>query len=65
MEEELFMVVYFDPLADDGIAHVRNAYFCVRQPKSVDAHGLYKCFNRALTYLGVYEASKAKLVGFV
>ena len=64
IEEELFMVVFFDPLANDGCVHVRNMYFCVRQPKNANASGLYECFNRALCYIGVDEESKTKLVGF-
>ena len=43
--EELFLAVYFDPYSEDGSVHIRNKYFCVRQPTSVDALGLQKCFS--------------------
>ena len=34
-EEELFLVVYFEPFSTDGSVHVCNRYLCVRQPKAV------------------------------
>ena len=63
VEEELFLVVYFDPLSTDGSVHIRNRYFCVRQPKSVCAACLFECLKRALTYLGV-DKEPHKLIGF-
>ena len=39
VEEELFLVNYFDSTSTDGSVHVRNEYFCVRQPKSINALG--------------------------
>ena len=35
----------------------------VRQPKSVDAVGLFECFKKALAYLGMSEEN-SKLIGF-
>ncbi len=64
MEEELFMAVFFDPRDEDGIVHVRNVYFCVRQPTSVNALGLYECFNKALIHVGIYDSSLTRLIGF-
>ena len=59
VEEELFLVVYFDPFSSDGSIHVRNRYLCVCQPKSVCATGLFESFERALTYLNLdQEPSK-------
>ena len=63
IEEELFLVIYFNPYGTDGSVHIHNRYFCVRQPKSVDAAGLFECLERALDYLGVDIKSK-KLIGF-
>ena len=63
IEEELFLVIYFNPYVTDGSVHIHNRYFCVRQPKSVDAAGLFECLERALDYLGVDIKSK-KLIGF-
>ena len=34
LEEELFLAVYFDPYGEDDSVHIRNEFFCVRQPKS-------------------------------
>ena len=50
-EEELFLVVYFEPFSTDVSVHVRNRYLCVRQPNSVCATGLFEAFQRALAYL--------------
>ena len=63
IEEELFLVVYFDPFSADGSVHVRNRYFCVRQPKSVCATGLFESFERALAYVEV-DQKPSKLIGF-
>ena len=38
IEEELFLTIYFDPHGSDGSVHIRNNYFCVRQPKSVNSN---------------------------
>ena len=43
--------------------HIRNRYFCVRQPKSVYAAGLFECLKRALAYLGV-DKEPHKSIGF-
>ena len=63
IEEELFLVVYFDPSADDGKIHVRNRLFAVRQPVRANAEGLFECFTRALDYVNIVNW-KDKLVGF-
>lgn len=62
-EEELFLIVYFDPFCSDGSVHVRNKYLCVRQPRSVCATGLFGAFERALSYLEV-DQQPSKLIGF-
>ena len=58
IEEKLFLAVYFDPYSSLGTVHVKNVYFCTKQPSSVDAPGLYDCLKNALTYLGDYQTSK-------
>ena len=62
-EEELFLVVYFEPFGTDGSVHVRNRYLCVRQPSSVCATGLFEAFERALAYLEL-DQQPSKLIGF-
>ena len=63
LEEELFMAIYFDSHSSDGSVHIRNRFLCVRQPESVDAAGLYKCFNRAMAHLTL-DSKPSKLIGF-
>ena len=62
-EEELFLVVYFEPFSTDVSVHVRNRYLCVRQPNSVFATGLFEAFQRALAYLEL-DQQPSKLIGF-
>ena len=62
-EEELFLVVYFEPFSTDVSVHVRNRYLCVRQPNSVCATGLFEAFQRALAYLEL-DQQPSKLIGF-
>ena len=57
------MVVYFDPYSSLGRVQVRNVYFCTRQPSSVDAAGLYRCLNSALTYLDIDRPSRLIGIG--
>ena len=40
IEEELFLVVYFDPYSSLVTVLVKNVYICTKQPSSVDAPGL-------------------------
>ena len=58
MEEELFLAVYFDPYGSHGSVSVKNTYFCVRQPATVNAPGLYECLNRALSFIGITDHTK-------
>ena len=62
-EEELYLVLYFDPYTDDGKVHIRRKFFAVRQPKDGTAAGLYESFTRALHYMDVKDW-KDKLIGF-
>ena len=63
VEEELFLVVYFDPYSSLGRVQARNVYFCTQQPSSVDAAGLYRCLNSALTYLDIDRPSRLIGIG--
>ena len=60
-EEELFLVVYFDPFSTDGSVHILGT--CVCQPRSVCATGLFGAFERALAYLKL-DQQPSKLIGF-
>ena len=62
-EDELFLVLYFDPHSSDGKVHVRDRFFCVRQLSSGTAKGLFECLKGALTSMGVMGWQK-KLIGF-
>ena len=61
-EEELFLVVYFDPYSSDGSVYVRNRYLCVRQPRTVCASGLFDCLQKALAFCELDE-QPSKLIG--
>ena len=63
IEDELYMVVYFDPHTQDGAVQVRDRFLIVRRPSHCDAKGLYECFERALTYVGVTDW-QTKLIDF-
>ena len=62
-EEELYLVLYFDPYAKDGKVHVRNKFLTIRQPKSTNAAGLYESFKNALSFVGITDWEH-KLIGF-
>ena len=63
IEDELFLVLYFDAHSQDGVVHVQNRFLTVRRPERSDASGLYECFARALLYAGVTDWEN-KLIGF-
>ena len=63
IEDELYMVMHFDPYSQDGAVHVRDRFLTVRRPSRCDAKGLYECFERALAYVGVTDW-QTKLIGF-
>ena len=62
-EEELFLVLVFDPYTNDGKVHVCSKYFAVHQPKNGTAAGLYESLIRAFDHMNVKDW-KDKLVGF-
>ena len=63
VEDELFLVLYFDPHSEDRKVHVRNQFLAVLRPKSANAEGLFECCTRALDFVGVANW-ESKLVGF-
>ena len=63
VEDELFTVQYFDPKKDDGKVHVRNKFFCVRQPRKGDAQSLFERFKAAMEFVGIVDW-EMKLIGF-
>ena len=63
VEDELFVVLYFDPSRSDGRVHVRSKLLAVRQPKGGDAKSLFDCLVSALEYVEV-SYWRDKLVGF-
>ena len=61
-ENELFLVLYFDPHSADGKVYVRDRYFAVRELGSGTAPGLLECLERALLYMGITDWEQ-KLIG--
>ena len=62
-EEELFLILHFDPYSADGKVHVCDRYFAVRQLHSATAQGLFDCFRKAIDYMGAVHW-ETKMVGF-
>ncbi len=60
VEEELYVVLYFDSSGSDGKVHVRSKLFAVRQLK---AKSLFDNLVTAMEYVDVCDW-KDKLVGF-
>ena len=50
VEDELFLVLYFDPHGADGKVHVRDRFFTVRQLNSGTGQGLLQCVRKAMEY---------------
>ena len=52
VEEELFLVLYFDPYTDDGMVCVHDKFLAVRQPRSCTGLGLFHVLKVPWTMLG-------------
>ena len=52
VEDELFLILHFDPYSADGKVHVRDSFFTVRQLSRGTAQGLFDCLKKAIEYLG-------------
>ena len=61
-ENELFLVLYFDPHSTDGKVHVRDRFFTVRHLGSGTASGLLECLRRALQYMNITDWQQ-KIIG--
>ena len=63
VENELFLVLHFDPYTANGKVRVCNSLFTVRQLSSGTAQGLFDCLKRAVEYMGAADW-ETKLVSF-
>jgi len=63
IEEEVFLVLYFNPHSKDGKVHVCDNFLAIRRPSRSNAEGLFECFKRALTHAGITDW-ESKLIGF-
>ena len=61
-ENELFLVLYFDPHSADGRVYVRDRYFTVRELSSGTATGLMECLERAFQHMNITDWDQ-KLIG--
>ena len=50
VEDELYLVIYFDPFTNDGEVHIRKNFLSARPLAHCSAEGLYECFVFALDY---------------
>ena len=62
VEDELFLVQYFDSHSQTGKVCVRNKFLTVRRPNRSNAQGLYDCLVAGLSYVGITDW-ESKLVG--
>jgi hypothetical protein len=63
IEEELFLIFYFDPYTSYGKVCVQDKFLAVRQPNRCTGLGLFECFESAMEYVGLSDW-KDRLVGF-
>jgi len=65
MEEDVFLVMYFDPHCKDGRISICEKFLAIRKPSHSNAKGLFECFKRALAHAGVSDSDwQCKLIGF-
>ena len=65
VEDELFLVLYFDPHAKDKKVHIHDRFLTVRQPKSGNPEGLFECFKNALSHMSLANwEDKLVAIGF-
>ena len=55
VEIELDMVVYSDPLSNDGTVQVRGTFFAVRHLNMAEGQGLFDAFVSAVEYVGIKD----------
>ena len=63
IEDELFLVLYFDYHSTKGKVRMVNSFFAVRQLQRGAGQGLFECLRSAVEYMGV-TGWESKLVGF-
>ena len=61
IDNELFIVLHFNPYATGGKVKVCDSYFTVRQLRNGSGRGLFECLENAMTYMTTNW--KEKLVG--
>ena len=64
IEEELFLVLHFDPSSNDGKVHIHDSFFTVKHLSSGTGWSLFNCVQKAVEYMGA-DDWEAKLIGFV
>ena len=52
-----------DMYIQDGRVHVRDKFLTVQRPRNPNAAGLYECFVRALSFVGIRDW-QSKITGF-
>ncbi len=63
IELELYLILYFDALTEDGIVHVRSKFFSARHLGSGTGEGLFESLKTAVEYMDVVDR-KTKMIGF-
>ena len=66
VDEELFLVLYFDPYfsSEDGMVHVRDKFFAVHHLARGTGEGLYIGVKKTLAYMGVTPLEwQCKMIG--
>ena len=52
VEDELFLILHFNPYLADGKVHVHDSFFTVRQLSRGRVQGLFDCLKNAVKYMG-------------
>ena len=56
IEEELFLILHFDPSSNDGKVHIRDSFFTVRHLSSGTGRGLFDCVQKVVVYMGADQS---------
>ena len=63
VELELFLIIYFDACAKDGIVHMRTKFFSARHLSSGTGVGFFASLKAAVEHMNV-EDWRTKMIGF-
>ena len=63
IEEELFLILHFDPYSNNGKVHIRDSFVTVRYLSSGTGQGLFDCVQKAVEYMGA-DDWETKLIDF-